>query len=220
LKNQIHVAIAEDEHDFQIRQQEFSENRRQWEKRTEHAKRVLNSDAPAMLDVLNDKNPFAAIAEIGTEIRFEVDGTGVLSASANVHSEEIVPNEEFGFYKSGKVSAKKMTRSKYYEIYQDYICSVVLRIARETYSLLPVDIFIVTAVDELLKTETGKMEVQPILSVCLHRSTLESLDFERIDPSNAMRNFIHNMDFKKTQGFKPISVVTAPRRGEVKSGPP
>jgi hypothetical protein len=85
-----------------------------------------------------------------------------------------------------------------------------LRIAREICALLPIDGFIITAEDEILNSATGKIDPQPILSVYVRRATLQSLNFERVDPSDAMKNFVHNMDFKKTQGFKPVVVVRVP----------
>ncbi len=33
---------------------------------------------------------------------------------------------------------------------------------------------------------------------------------EYIDPSDAMNNFIHNVNFKKTKGFEPVNEVKVP----------
>jgi hypothetical protein len=60
---------------------------------------------------------------------------------------------------------------------------------------------VVTAEDELLDAATGHVGPQPILSVAISRSTLDRLNFERIDPSDSLANFPHNMDFKKTKGL-------------------
>lgn len=44
-----------------------------------------------------------------------------------------------------------------------------------------------------------------ILSVKYDRATFEALNFNHIDPSDALTNFSHHMKFKKTKGFEEIS---------------
>lgn len=67
----------------------------------------------------------------------------------------------------------------------------------------------VTAVSELLNPKTGHIEEQPILSVAIPRSTLDRLNFEMIDPSDSMENFVHNMNFSKTKGFSAVERIRA-----------
>jgi hypothetical protein len=59
----------------------------------------------------------------------------------------------------------------------------------------------------MLDTATGHMTDQPILSVLLPRATMESLEFDALDPSDALRNFNHQMDFKKSKGFSRIEPI-------------
>jgi len=92
-------------------------------------------------------------------------------------------------------------------LYQDYVCSVALRVAGELLALLPFQTVVVTATDKLLNSTTGHIEEQPILSVAIPRSTLDDLNLGLIDPSDSMQNFIHNMNFKKTKGFTAIEMV-------------
>ena len=58
-----------------------------------------------------------------------------------------------------------MTKTKYYDIVQDYVCSCSIRVARDLMALLPVGQVIVHAVDEVLNTSTGYKEEITILSV-------------------------------------------------------
>lgn len=90
-----------------------------------------------------------------------------------------------------------MPISKYNELLQDYVCSCVMRVGRELLALLPDDIVIVTAVDALLNSATGHVEDLPVLSVVFSGQTLSRLNVEDVDPSEAMKNFTHNMVFKK-----------------------
>ena len=100
-----------------------------------------------------------------------------------------------------------MPKGAFYELYQDYICSCVIRVARESFALLPVQVALVHAIGNVLNTETGSVEEQPILSVSIPRKTLDDLNLETIDPSDSMRNFVHNMDFRKTSGFRVVQKI-------------
>jgi hypothetical protein len=101
-----------------------------------------------------------------------------------------------------------MTKSNFYELYQDYVCGAVLRVARELFALLPIEMVLVTATGTLLNTQTGHMEEQPILSVAMPRKTLEKLNLDMIDPSDSMSNFIHRMKFMKTKGFAKVERIS------------
>ncbi|HGF7186034.1 TPA: hypothetical protein AB5E10_003495, partial [Vibrio cholerae] len=109
--------------------------------------------------------------------------------------------------KSGKLSVKKMPVGKFNELYQDYVCSSVLRIAREAFAILPDEFILINATDKLLNKVTGHLEEQNILSVYISRSTLYGLNMESIDPSDSMQNFIHKMSFKPTKGFEAVPSV-------------
>ena len=100
-----------------------------------------------------------------------------------------------------------MPKGAFYELYQDYICSCVIRVARESFAVLPVQKALVHAMESVLNTKTGYVEEQPILSVAMPRETLDRLNLETIDPSDSMRNFVHNMDFKKTSGFRVVQKI-------------
>jgi hypothetical protein len=67
---------------------------------------------------------------------------------------------------------------------------------------------IITAKSDLLNTRTGHLEETPILSVAIPRKTLEQLNIEIVDPSDAMENFLHNMKFLKTKGFSGVKQIT------------
>ena len=132
-----------------------------------------------------------------------------MEVSIHVHGVDIVPRKQKSLLKNGKLSVKQMPKGKFYEIYQDYVCSCVLRVANEIFSGIPDEKVIVTAMDEILNTTTGHLEKSPILSVCVSRNTLRKLNLDSIDPSDSMRNFAHNMSFKKTSGFEKVSRIQA-----------
>ncbi len=107
-----------------------------------------------------------------------------------------------------------MPKGEFYELYQDYVCSCVLRVAREVFSLLPIDRVLIHAVDDLLNGSTGHVQEQTILSTLVMKEAFLKLNLEHIDPSSAMKNFIHNMDFKKSSGFSPVEPVLFKHEGQ------
>lgn len=66
---------------------------------------------------------------------------------------------------------------------------------------------IVTANDKLLNPSTGHVEEMTLFSVAISRKTLDALNLDAIDPSDAMKNFVYNMAFKKTTGFSPVRTL-------------
>src|SRR5690606_36573018 len=98
---------------------------------------------------------------------------------------------------TGKLSRKNMAKGNFYELYQDHICSVVLRISREVFAYLPVDFAIINAKAEMVDLQSGHLEKKIILSVKIMPETIQRLNLDMIDPSDSMRNFVHNMNLKK-----------------------
>ena len=146
---------------------------------------------------------------LGSSYGIKVDNKTMLTATLNVNGENVIPTEIRSLTKSGKLSIKPMPKNKFYEIYQDYVCGSALRIARELFALLPVDMIIVNAIGSLLNKQTGHLEDTPILSIAIPRKTFDMLNFENLDPSDSLNNFVHNMDFKKGKGFGPVEVLDA-----------
>ncbi len=144
------------------------------------------------------------IAAIGSSLSINIGESSIIEVTINTHGNDIIPNEVKSLLKSGRLSVKKMPKGKFNELYQDYVCSCVLRVSCEIFSIFPDEKVFVTAVDKLLNTKTGHLEESPILSVCFSRNTLHSLNLDSIDPSDSMDNFVHKMSFKKTKGFEAV----------------
>lgn len=140
-----------------------------------------------------------------------VHESGVLEAKVAIHGSDVIPTEIKSLLKSGKLSAKAMPIGRFNELHQDYLCSCALRVGRELLAILPDDLVIVTALGNVLNSSTGHMEEQPILSVAFSRLTVDGLNLETIDSSDAMKNFVHNMSFKKDAGLSAVAALDAQR---------
>lgn len=177
---------------------------------TRLANRILQQDTDAYLQVIEELSPLDNLLEFGSGFEFIIENPKTLEVEFNVHSKDVVPTHQKSLTSTGKLSVKEMSKTKYYDILQDYVCSCAIRIARDMFAILPFETVVVHAMDEVLDTSTGRTEVQPVLSVKFDRTTLNSLNFEAIDCSDSMVHFEHNMKFKKTQGFAPVEKVQLP----------
>lgn len=178
-----------------------------WADTRELARRILAGDREAELEAIEQLDPFNEMSELGSAITFEIPESGPIHAQILVNGEDVIPSHTKSLLQSGKVSVKKMPVGQFYDIYQDYVCGCVLRIARELFAVLPVDAVIVTASGEVLNTASGHVEVRPILSAAIPRRTLARLNFDAVDPSDCLRNFVHRMEFRKSKGFAPVRAI-------------
>ncbi|RML39092.1 hypothetical protein ALQ95_00077 [Pseudomonas syringae pv. ribicola] len=210
LKAMVELARQADNDRFTQETQDWRTEHSDWQQEYSLATRIIAGEAQAKLDAIERLDPFSDIAHLGTSIKFSVGTSGVIEATLNVHGSRVVPSEIKSLLQSGKLSTKQMPISKYNEFLQDYVCSCVMRVGRELLALLPDDIVIVTAVDALLNSTTGHVEDLPVLSVVFSGQTLSRLNVEAVDPSEAMKNFTHNMVFKKASGFAPVQRVEPP----------
>lgn len=137
--------------------------------------KVLSGDIDTYLQVINDINPLNDLLDYGTGFEFGTDSPLKMEVEFQINSDNInMP--------------KNSTE------YQDYVCSVAIRIARDIFALLPVQKVIVHA------TNNG----EDILSVCFDKETFSDLKFSFIDPSNVLRNFKCNMNYTESKGFTEI----------------
>jgi hypothetical protein len=190
LQQEVQEAKRADEEDYNS-----------WERDISVAARVLAGDTDTYFQVIEEFAPLDDLAEFGSGFEFFSDSPNVMEVEFDVHSEKVVPNDQLSLTPTGKLSRRKMAKGKYYDIQQDYVCSCVLRIARDMFALLPLDTVYIHAMDQQLNPATGHLEKSVILSVRIDKNTLNRLNLDQIDCSDSMQNFVHNMKFKKTAGF-------------------
>ena len=204
-------ARLQDEQDFQTAMQSYSEQMAEWEKLKNMARRILAGEYKAYTEALVEFNPFADISDLGSSINFTVHNAKLVEGVLKVSGKQIIPAEVKTLTASEKVSVKPMPKGLFHEIYLDYLCGCVLRVAREVFALLPVDTVLVTAAADSLDPRTGHTVEQPVLSVVISRVDVTSLNFDRLVPSDAMDIFQCRGDFKasrKSGAFHPITPLT------------
>ena len=177
----------------------------EWKTLHEMAEKVLAGDVDAYLDVVDEMRPYDDILEYGSDFEVGTDDPKLLEVEFRVKSEEVVPPAEYVLDAKGNLKEKELSKTAYFDLVQDYVCSCILRIARDSFALLPVEKVLIHAVDTILNTATGQDEEITIVSVAIDRAQLEKLNFERLDPSDAVNSFPCKMSFKKTKGFEPVA---------------
>ncbi len=197
LEEKVSKARQEDRKDYEA-----------WKNLHELAGGILNGDIEAYLQVIGELNPLDDLLEFGSDFEFGMDDPSTMVVEFTVKSSTVVPTYSLSLTNTGKLSRKNLTKTAYYDLVQDYVASTAIRIARDVFALLPLDQVVVHVVDNILNTQTGYEEERTILSVIFEREVLEKLNFEGIDPSDALANFRHNMKFLKTKGFQPVERIT------------
>lgn len=171
-----------------------------WETERNTAQKVLNDNLKTWSAVIARVNPFEDIKNLGSSITFKFISPKKVIAKLDIHNRSVVPTTVLSLTKTGKLSERNMAKGKYLQLYQDYVCSCALRIARDFFNILPVGEVIVNVYDEAPAESVE--EYGCILSVSFPREQIESINFYNIDCSDTIEQFQHNMKFLKTKGFK------------------
>lgn len=178
-----------------------------WKNLNELSSMVLRGDLEGYLMVIDQMDPLDDLLEFGSGFEFGAVDKDTLVVNFDVKMDSVVPTESKSLTQTGRLSSKKIGKTAYYELAQDYVCSCAIRIARDMFALLPLTTVIVNAQDTVLDTSNGYHEVKTILSVKFDKDTVNSLNMDSIDPSDSLQNFEHNMKFLKTKGFQSVDEV-------------
>ena len=171
------------------------------------AQSVLAGDIDAYFRVIEQVGPFDDLLEYGSGFEVGTDDPKIMEIEFQVKSGDIIPTQYPDMKASGEIVMKDFSKSAYFELVQDYVSSTMLRVARDTFALLPVQTVIIHAVDKILNPPTGNDEEVTIASAKIKRDAMATLNFERIDPSDCLESFESNVKFKKTTGYSPVDRV-------------
>lgn len=187
------------------------ENRDAWERRHELARGVLEGEGSAYVQAINEYSALDEIAAYGSSIEMKPHSAQRFEVVLELAGPEAIPESIKTLLASGRASVKKLSAKARSELYQDHLCSCMLRVAREVFAILPVDELLLTATVPMFDPATGNTAIAPAYSVILSRKGLEQLNFDSLDPSDAIEAFPHNGDFKtsrKSGAFQPVTPLT------------
>lgn len=195
LKRQIVKAKQKDEDEYC-----------EWESLVKLAQQMLAGNKQAYEQVIQEMSIFSDLQKL--HFKYAIPNTQMVEAEIQVNLAETIPKETITLTKTGKVSRRAMGKTKYFALAKDYVCSGALWIARNMFAHLPVEHVIVHITEYALNSATGHDEQQVLLAVKFDRPTMKQLNFQKLNPADAMENFTHHMDHLKTKGFRPVTRIT------------
>lgn len=208
LNRKVAVSKRTDTHRYEESYQRYLNAHSKWNSNRAIAHAILSGDLEAYEGALEDLQPFGELSDYGCRFNHSFLDPKIVQIAMTVDGSTCIPSEIKSLTARGKLSTKKIPQSKFNELYQDYVCGATLRVAREFFSVLPLEWVYCTAYAEMLNPSTGYKEITPVVSVRIPRSTLLALNFSTVDASDAMNNFTHTMGFKKNAGFTAIEPLT------------
>lgn len=177
-----------------------------WKRRIQLAKCVLSYDKQALINALRELAPFQNILQLGSKVSaYATNESHTLNVDFNVDEQTVIPHETKSLTKTGKVSTRKMGVGRRNELLYMYVTGGALAIAKESLAVLPIDSLLVHCIDTSVNPATGIEEENILLSVLFTRNQLDKIQYEFIDPGEAVQSFLHHMKFLKTKGFQPVS---------------
>ncbi len=208
LESNLDDARRQDENSYQGALKLHENQVARWDALHGLAAAIRSGDRQAYLDAIEELEPLAEIREFGSQVEIALPDPRTAEVDLVVEGEAVVPKETKSLLQSGKLSTKAMPSTKFYELYQDYVCGCALRVARELFSFLPLDRVIVNVKTPMLDSSTGRLVVSTVLTCGMPRSTIGGMNFEAVDPSDSMQLFKHRMGFRRGKGFSPIEPLS------------
>ena len=183
----------------------------------ELARGVIEGNEVSMLKAIEKYGPLDDLLYYITDFNISIHSSELLEIVLNADIAGVVPNEIRSLTKSGKVSIKNMSNAKFNELTQDYISSLNIRIALDIFALLPTvqEVQITTSTTKL-NTSNGHYYEGIILKVTIDRETLDSMNINGIDPSDAIDiTFKGKSKYTKSKGY---SIISSNIEGEFVEG--
>lgn len=151
----------------------YSQEKSDYDKIQNIAKAISSnsSDNSASEAAIKLFEPFKDLNDYGSGVNFQIKDK-VAEITFFAHGDEVIPQNDKSLLRKGaEVKESPMPKTKFNEIYQDYVCSCALRIAREVFNLLPnTQNTHIDVKSTELNDSTGNMEEIIILSVDIDRS--------------------------------------------------
>lgn len=173
----------------------------EWENERFLAGKIINGDVECFNQAIAYCNGFDDFKDHFETIDFSSDDASYIQADVTININESIPEDKIYYNTSGKPAYKKMSATEMYDLAKNYVYSLTIRIARETYAILPVSQIVVNVRDN----KDNGMGDELILSVCFETDQFEVIEFEKLyNPEEYIEKLVHNVNFKKTKGFESV----------------
>ncbi|MDV2884779.1 DUF4236 domain-containing protein [Alkalihalophilus pseudofirmus] len=175
-----------------------------WLNRVNKAQTLAAGGVEVYKELLDETDLFQTAEEYGAAVELvPIDRSEVIFTF--LVNDHVIPDETFCLTKTGKLSRKAQTKTNYYHLYQQFICSLLLKAARDCLHALPDVTTVHCHVEERrIDPADGHHKNSRLIEVTFTRAQMESKRFEHIDAQAAVAGYDPAWKFIKTKGFQPI----------------
>jgi hypothetical protein len=189
----------------------YRENFKNWEKLHEISIGVEKNQIEFYKKALEYFNPFSKIGEIGSQINVNLEND-FIDIDLTINGLDVIPDYELKQTSTGKLSKTNMPKTRFNELYQQHVCSCLLRVAKEVFAHLPYKYSRVNAITKIVNCQNGKIEEKIILSVIFTSDTIQKINFGLTQPLDNIQSFTKNMLIHKINGFSPVNRIEFNKR--------
>ena len=207
LEERLGVAWTKDEQAYYGSHSAYEERYARWARLKTVAQQIHGGDANALLEAHTELEAQGFGGAEGSGIVLQPCDAKRLYVAIRVSERDVVPDEVKTLTQAGKVSVKAMPKSRASAIYEDHVCSRCLAVARRLFGILPVTEVIATAYVPSVSTLSGNETDVPVVSAHFTKETFPALNFDELDPSDALQSFRHAGDVRASrrgEDFTPI----------------
>ncbi|MCK0131982.1 hypothetical protein MWU59_10775 [Flavobacteriaceae bacterium F08102] len=205
LENYIEQARYKDVMLNQRNLQRYEEELSTWMELQQLRKGFEKGEQKAYKEALHFFNPYALVEALGGQIGFHLDGEKI-DFDVYINPKTTIPNYEFNRMSKTALLKCKLSKKAFNTYLKNHISSVALKIARETYNLVPIDQLRINVYFKSVD-ETQQTSCEQIMSVLFTKGKFMHLDFENSNINDLLIEFRRELHFNTYQGFKPVLKV-------------
>ena len=154
------------------------------------ANKILNLDKNEIINTFNELKIVTDNTPISDELIFNFNNFDDANIILREIASKILPES---FYNISTNRTKKYTKTEYFELYKQYIFSVLVRVGFEIFNLIPLNSIDITV---------NSSENKPIIRVKFYKDLLTHVGTN--SASDIIYNYNIEYDFLKTKGFKEL----------------
>jgi hypothetical protein len=140
-----------------------------------------------------DEIDLCASPLVGRQVVYSFPDPQSAEVFAYLNGPDIIPPQTKSLLSSGRVSIKTRSKKDFSLLYQDHVCSAILRLARDFLARLPLKTILLHGFAPDTDTATGNPTERCVISCILNREKMDGIDFNKIDPIDCLSNFPHAM---------------------------
>jgi hypothetical protein len=165
---------------------------------------IENSDENFLKIAENVFKPFDFAEDLGVKIIADYSGD-VHKIDVYLKGKDVVPSDEIYLVRDKDIKTREFSKKRFWEIYQDYACSILLRVANQYFSFFSFkNEVILNAHSEVFDSATGSENTGLIIAVLLIKSQFSNINLDLVDPSSCLAGFDYHADFNSQNGYRII----------------